>query len=74
MLLLVIPFAGSFYTTRSTSSNSSLRLNERSRSPGGLPYRWILKSVIPLAMGLFESSRRWRETARNDRLPLRATR
>lgn len=28
------------------------RVNEGSDSPVGLPYRWLIKSVIPLAMGL----------------------
>jgi len=52
MLLLVIPFAGVILYDSIDFIEFSLRLNERSRSPGGLPYRWILKSVIPLAMGL----------------------
>jgi TRAP-type mannitol/chloroaromatic compound transport system permease small subunit len=29
---------------------SSLRVNERSDSPLGLPFRWVIKSVIPLSM------------------------
>lgn len=52
MLVLVIPFAGVILFDSFDFIEFSIRLNERSRSPGGLPYRWILKSVIPLAMGL----------------------
>lgn len=52
MLVLVIPFAGVILYDSVEFIEFSMRLNERSRSPGGLAYRWILKSVIPLAMGL----------------------
>jgi TRAP-type mannitol/chloroaromatic compound transport system permease small subunit len=30
----------------------SYRLNESSENPGGLPYRWAIKAVIPMAMTL----------------------
>jgi TRAP-type mannitol/chloroaromatic compound transport system permease small subunit len=52
MLFLVVPFAAVILVDSIEFIEFSYRLNERSRSPGGLPYRWILKSVIPLAMGL----------------------
>lgn len=52
LLILVVPFAGVILYDSLAFIEFSVRLNERSRSPGGLPYRWILKSVIPLAMGL----------------------
>jgi len=52
MLFLVIPFAAVILYDSIDFIEFSMRLNERSRSPGGLPARWILKSVIPLAMGL----------------------
>ncbi len=52
MLVLVIPFAGVILYDSIDFIEFSYRLNERSRSPGGLAHRWILKSVIPLAMGL----------------------
>jgi TRAP-type mannitol/chloroaromatic compound transport system permease small subunit len=29
---------------------SALRVHERSASPLGLPYRWIIKSMVPLSM------------------------
>lgn len=52
MLILVIPFAAIILYDSIAFIEFSIRLNEKSRSPGGLPYRWIIKSVIPLAMGL----------------------
>lgn len=52
LLLLLIPFAGVIAYFSLNFIEFSLRLNEGSRSPGGLPSRWIIKSVIPLAMGL----------------------
>ena len=48
----MIPFAAVILYDSIDFIEFSMRLNERSRSPGGLPARWILKSVIPLAMGL----------------------
>ncbi|MBB5723227.1 TRAP-type mannitol/chloroaromatic compound transport system permease small subunit [Loktanella ponticola] len=52
MVALVIPFAYVVGTAAIPFVEFSHKLSETSRSPGGLPYRWILKSVIPLAMGL----------------------
>lgn len=52
LLILVIPFAGLILYDSLAFVEFSMRLNEGSRSPGGLPSRWIIKSVIPLAMGL----------------------
>jgi len=52
MLLLLMPFAAIILYDSISFIEFSIRLNEKSRSPGGLPYRWIIKSVIPLAMGL----------------------
>jgi TRAP-type mannitol/chloroaromatic compound transport system permease small subunit len=52
MLILVIPFAAVIFADSIPFIEFSMRLNEKSRSPGGLPSRWIIKSVIPLAMGL----------------------
>jgi len=31
---------------------SAWRVSERSESPLGLPYRWIIKSVVPISMFL----------------------
>jgi len=52
MLILVMPFAGLILYDSLAFIEFSMRLNESSRSPGGLTHRWIIKSVIPLAMGL----------------------
>lgn len=52
MLILVTPFAAVILYDSIDFIEFSMRLNETSRSPGGLSHRWILKSVIPLAMGL----------------------
>lgn len=52
MLVFVVPFAAVVLWDSIEFIEFSYTLNERSRSPGGLPYRWLLKSVIPLAMGL----------------------
>ena len=40
--LLVVHFADDFVY-------ESFQLGERSGDPGGLPYRWLIKSVIPLS-------------------------
>jgi TRAP-type mannitol/chloroaromatic compound transport system permease small subunit len=52
MLILVIPFCSVILNDSIEFIQFSIQLNEKSRSPGGLTHRWILKSVIPLAMGL----------------------
>lgn len=52
LLILVVPFAAIILYDCLSFIEFSMRLNEKSRSPGGLPYRWLIKSVIPLAMGL----------------------
>jgi TRAP-type mannitol/chloroaromatic compound transport system permease small subunit len=30
----------------------SYSMNEISENPGGLPYRWLIKGMIPLAFGI----------------------
>ncbi|WP_018688700.1 TRAP transporter small permease subunit [Ahrensia kielensis] len=52
MVLLVMPFAYIIANGSIPFVEFSHKLSETSRSPGGLPYRWILKSVIPFAFGL----------------------
>lgn len=52
MLLLVMPFAYMVGTSAIPFVEFAHKLNETSRSPGGLSHRWVIKSVIPLAMGL----------------------
>lgn len=35
---------------------ASFKVQEGSASPGGLPYRWIIKAVLPISMGLYAVS------------------
>lgn len=52
MVLLVMPFAYVVGTGAIPFVEFAHKLNETSRSPGGLSHRWIIKSVIPLSMAL----------------------
>lgn len=52
MVILVMPFAFIIARDSVPFVEFSQRLNEVSRSPGGLGYRWVIKSVIPFAMTL----------------------
>lgn len=52
MLILVMPFAYVIARDSLPFVEFSYRLNEISRSPGGLSHRWLLKAVIPFAMVL----------------------
>lgn len=52
MVLLVVPFALVILRDAIPFVEFSIRLNEVSRSPGGLPYRWVLKAFLPFSMGL----------------------
>lgn len=52
MLVLVMPFAFVIARDAIPFVEFSHKLNEVSRSPGGLTHRWLLKAVIPVAMGL----------------------
>lgn len=51
-LVFVLPFVGlvSYYGYDFTLN--AYEMNEGSGDPGGLPYRWIIKSLIPLAFCL----------------------
>lgn len=48
-LVFVIPFAVLIGTYGYSFALESLHLGESSGDPGGLPYRWIIKAVIPLS-------------------------
>lgn len=48
-LAFVIPFAALIATYGYSFTLESYNLGESSGDPGGLPYRWIIKSVIPLS-------------------------
>jgi TRAP-type mannitol/chloroaromatic compound transport system permease small subunit len=49
LLLLVVPFIWIIVTNAIPFVQRSYALNEVSAAPGGLPYRWLIKSVIILA-------------------------
>lgn len=48
-LLLLIPFTILVAKYGIDFSIESYKLGERSGDPGGLPYRWLIKAVIPFA-------------------------
>lgn len=48
-LAFVVPFAILIGTYGYSFALESYNLHESSGDPGGLPYRWIIKSVIPLS-------------------------
>ena len=48
-LLLLIPFGGLVAWYGIDFARESFELGETSGDPGGLPYRWIIKGVIPFA-------------------------
>lgn len=52
ILLLVLPLVLVVVHHSLAWVELSYRLNESSQSPGGLPHRWLIKSAIPVAMGL----------------------
>ncbi len=49
ILFLMIPFMFIVIDYGLDLTMEALRVNERSISPEGLPYRWIIKSVIPIS-------------------------
>ncbi|MCP4596640.1 TRAP transporter small permease subunit, partial [Neptuniibacter sp.] len=48
-LILLIPFCALVAWYGVDFARESFELGEMSGDPGGLPYRWIIKSVIPFA-------------------------
>lgn len=48
-LLLLLPFAGLVAWYGVDFARESFELGETSGDPGGLPYRWLIKSMIPFA-------------------------
>lgn len=50
--LLLIPFLVMALIETMPYAISSFEQGERSQAPNGLPWRWILKSFLPLSMGL----------------------
>lgn len=53
ILFLVLPLVTILFIHGLQFVESSWRVNEASRSPMGLPWRWAIKSVVPVSMALF---------------------
>jgi TRAP-type mannitol/chloroaromatic compound transport system permease small subunit len=52
LLLLVLPFAALILIFGVPFVADSFQSGERSPSPGGLPYRWLIKSTLPAGFAL----------------------
>ncbi len=52
ILLLLLPFLSLIFYHSLDFVYDAFRTMESSAAPAGLPYRWIIKAVIPLSMGL----------------------
>jgi TRAP-type mannitol/chloroaromatic compound transport system permease small subunit len=52
ILLLQLPFLTLVFLSSLPFVADSFSVGERSASAGGLPYRWLLKSMLPLTFGL----------------------
>ena len=53
ILVFVFPFVFVVFWHSLDFVGESLRLNESSDAPLGLPWRWAIKAVIPISFGLF---------------------
>ena len=51
-IFLLLPFIIVIFHHSLDFVHESWRLNERSDAPLGLPWRWAIKSVIPISFGL----------------------
>lgn len=52
ILLLAMPFLFVVFIHSLDFVAESWRINERSLAPAGLPWRWLIKSMIPISVGL----------------------
>lgn len=52
ILFLVLPFIAIVFLHSLDFVADSWRINEHSSAPSGLPWRWAIKSVIPVTFGL----------------------
>ncbi len=52
IVFLLLPFAIVIFDQSLDFVHESFRVNERSDAPLGLPFRWIIKGVIPVSFGL----------------------
>ena len=65
ILTFVLPFIAIVFMHSIDFFMDSYRINESSDSPSGLPFRWIIKGVIPVSfalLGLAVLSRLYRDT------------
>jgi TRAP-type mannitol/chloroaromatic compound transport system permease small subunit len=52
IVFLLLPFIFVIFDQSLAFTAESFRLGERSDAPLGLPWRWLIKSVIPISFGL----------------------
>ena len=52
IIFLLLPFAGLLFYQSLDFVNEAWRLDERSVAPQGLPWRWAIKSVLPISFAL----------------------
>ena len=52
ILIFLVPFIWIVFAHSIDFLYDSLRINERSDAPSGLPWRWAVKSVIPISFGM----------------------
>lgn len=52
ILLLLMPVLWILFDHSLGWAAEAYRVNESSQNPTGLPYRWIIKSVVPITMAL----------------------
>jgi TRAP-type mannitol/chloroaromatic compound transport system permease small subunit len=56
ILFLLLPFACLIFYYSLDFVHEAWRLNERSVAPQGLPWRWAIKSVLPISFALLVSA------------------
>lgn len=64
VILLILPFISVIFIHSLDFVYDAWRIGERSDSPSGLPYRWIIKAVIPVSiffLGLAMLSKLYRD-------------
>nr|VFK01911.1 MAG: TRAP-type mannitol/chloroaromatic compound transport system, small permease component [Candidatus Kentron sp. LFY]VFK24705.1 MAG: TRAP-type mannitol/chloroaromatic compound transport system, small permease component [Candidatus Kentron sp. LFY] len=52
ILVFVLPFVWVVFYHSLDFASESWRLGERSNAPSGLPWRWVIKGMIPVGFGL----------------------
>lgn len=52
IIFLVLPFIWVIFSHSLDFVYEAWRLNESSPTPGGLPFRWAIKAVIPISFGM----------------------